>query len=128
MSLGLQTRTTSYSCEKDDEDYNEASLTSRSLPWVVRVYFQSADSIKGVLCSATIIDRYWLVTSKKCCGDSENYQIIFDDENKSQWLVWRKIRHRKCVRQTVCSKMIPRADQEFSEKCLAWSNVTFCRE
>ena len=58
LSLGLQTRTTSYSCEKDDEDYNEASLMSKSLPWIVRVYFQSADSMKGVLCSGEIIKKF----------------------------------------------------------------------
>ena len=68
--------------------------------------------------SATIIDRYWLVTSKKCCLNKESFQVIFNDENKSQWLFWRKRRNRKCVRQTACSKMIPRADQEFSKKLL----------
>ena len=51
MSLGLKARTTSYSCSEDDEDYDEISLIKRPLPWVVRIFFQYDDSIKGILCS-----------------------------------------------------------------------------
>ena len=51
ISLGLKARTTSYSCSKDDEDYGENSLLSRPLPWVVRVFFQYENSLKGSLCS-----------------------------------------------------------------------------
>ena len=50
-SLGLQSRTTSYSCSKDDDEYDETLLLNRPLPWVVRVFFQYENSIKGILCS-----------------------------------------------------------------------------
>ena len=50
-SLGLKSRTTSYSCSKDDDEYDETLLLNRPLPWVVRVFFQYENSIKGVLCS-----------------------------------------------------------------------------
>ena len=50
-SSNLQTRTTSYSCAKDDHDYNGSELKGRPLPWVVRVLFESENSIKGKICS-----------------------------------------------------------------------------
>ena len=127
---GLQTRTTSYSCSMDDEDYSSTDMISRPLPWVVRVYFKSENSMKGTLCSgksftvnhkcnffnvqilATIIDHYWLTTSKKCCLNKESFRVIFDDENKSQWLFQGKKRQRSCVRKNFCAKMHPRNDQE----------------
>ena len=61
---------------------------------------------------ATIIDNYWLVTSKKCCLSKESFNVVFDDENKSQWLFWGKKRQKGCVRKNFCSKMWPRTDQE----------------
>ena len=51
LNSKLQTRTTAFSCKDDDQDYDENFLMSRSLPWVVRVFFKSEDSMKGVLCS-----------------------------------------------------------------------------
>ena len=51
LNSKLQTRTTAFSCKHDDEDYDEHFLMSRSLPWVVRVFFKSEDSMKGILCS-----------------------------------------------------------------------------
>jgi len=51
LNSKLQTRTTAFSCKNDDEDYDEHLLMSRSLPWVVRVFFKSEDSMKGILCS-----------------------------------------------------------------------------
>ena len=65
--------------------------------------------------AATIIDRYWLVTSKKCCLNRDSFNVIFDDKNKSQWLFMGKKRQRKCMRKKFCSKMHPRNDQEFFE-------------
>ena len=53
-SNDLQTRTTSFSCSVDNEDYDESLLISRSLPWVVRVYFKYENSMKGILCSGNI--------------------------------------------------------------------------
>ena len=50
-SLEIQTRTTSFSCTKDADDFNENSLISRPLPWVVRVFFESVNSVKGKICS-----------------------------------------------------------------------------
>ena len=47
----VQTRTTAFSCKDDGADYSENFLMSRPLPWVVRVYFQMEDSMKGILCS-----------------------------------------------------------------------------
>ena len=110
--MGLQTRTTAYSCGSKDEDYEENLLMSRPLPWVVRVYFKAESSMKGALCSATIIDRYWLATSKKCCLGKGSFDVKFDDENKSQWIFWGKKQHKGCVKKTKCSKMLPRADEE----------------
>ena len=51
ISMGLQTRTTTFSCGGKKEDYDENLLASRPLPWVVRVYFKSESSMKGTLCS-----------------------------------------------------------------------------
>ena len=56
VSMGLQTRTTAFSCDGDKEDYDENFLMSRSLPWVVRVYFKSESSMKGTLCSGLLYD------------------------------------------------------------------------
>ena len=47
----VQTRTTAFSCKKENENYDESFLMSRPLPWVVRVYFKMEDSMKGILCS-----------------------------------------------------------------------------
>ena len=54
----MQDRTSSFACFDDEKDYKDNSLISKSLPWVVRVYFQSENSINGVLCSG-----------KKCFSD-----------------------------------------------------------
>ena len=62
---------------------------------------------------ATIIDRYWLATSKKCCLGKGSFDVKFDDKNKSQWIFWGKKKQQKCVRKHACSKMIPRSDEEF---------------
>ena len=51
LNSKLQTRTTAFSCKDDNQDYDGNFLMSRSLPWVVRVFFKSEDSMKGVLCS-----------------------------------------------------------------------------
>ena len=55
--MGIQTRTTAFSCDDDKEDYHENSLMSRPLPWVVRVYFKSESSMKGTLCSGMLYDN-----------------------------------------------------------------------
>ena len=73
----------------------------------------SNDQLITNLFSATIIDRFWLVTSKKCCLNSDSFKVIFNDGNKSQWLLWGKRRQRKCVRKKFCPNMYPRNDQEF---------------
>ena len=52
-SFKLQTRTTSFSCSDDEQDYDESFLMSRPLPWVVRVFFESENSMKGTICSGT---------------------------------------------------------------------------
>jgi len=49
LNSKVQTRTTAFSCKK--EDYSENFLMSRPLPWVVRVFFKIEDSMKGILCS-----------------------------------------------------------------------------
>ena len=51
ISLGLKSRTTSFSCSKNDDDFDEDFLLRTPLPWVVRVFFEYEDSIKGTLCS-----------------------------------------------------------------------------
>ena len=56
ISMGLQTRTTAFSCDGDNEDYDENLLMKRPLPWVVRVYFKSESSMKGTLCSGRLND------------------------------------------------------------------------
>ena len=58
LNSNLQTRTSAFSCKDDDEDYDENFLMSRSLPWVVRVFFKSEDSMKGILCSGTLTFRH----------------------------------------------------------------------
>ena len=54
-SLSLQSRTTAFSCSKESEQYDENILKDRPLPWVVRVIFQSRNSLKGILCSGCIM-------------------------------------------------------------------------
>ena len=54
--MGLQTRTTAFSCDGDKKDYDESLFMSRPLPWVVRVYFKSESSMKGTLCSGMLYD------------------------------------------------------------------------
>ena len=55
LSSEIQTRTTAYSCSYDDEeDYDQDSLASRPLPWVVRVYFEVENSMKGEICSGKL--------------------------------------------------------------------------
>ena len=63
ISLGLQSRTTSYSCSKDEDDFDEDFLLRFPLPWVVRVFFQYDDSIKGIICSgdASIYNTIYVV-------------------------------------------------------------------
>ena len=51
LNSKIQTRTTAFSCKDDGEEYDENFLMSRPLPWVVRVFFQIEDSVKGILCS-----------------------------------------------------------------------------
>ena len=51
VSSHLHTRTTSHSCSEDENDYNSDGLKSRPLPWVVRVMFESENSMKGKICS-----------------------------------------------------------------------------
>ena len=51
LNSKIQTRTTAFSCKDDSEDYDESFLMSRPLPWVVRVFFKTEDSMKGTLCS-----------------------------------------------------------------------------
>ena len=68
---------------------------------------------------ATIIDRYWLVTSKRCCLNSDSFTVIFDDEKKSQYIFSQKKKQTKCVEKQFCSKMHPRNDKEIE-------NVIFC--
>ena len=58
LNSKLQTRTTAFSCKDDDQDYDGNFLMSRSLPWVVRVFFKSEDSMKGILCSGKVHFQY----------------------------------------------------------------------
>ena len=51
ISSELQTRTISYSCNVEDGDYGTSHMLSRPLPWVVRVHFESENSMTGTLCS-----------------------------------------------------------------------------
>ena len=43
LNSKLQTRTTAFSCKDDVEEYDENSLMTRPLPWVVRVFFKMKD-------------------------------------------------------------------------------------
>ena len=127
ISSGIQTRTTAFSCDhSDNSDYDEIMLLSRSLPWIVRVFFKTRYSTKGQVCSATIIDRYWLVTAKKCCLNKETFQVIFNEKKKSQWLFMGKKRHQKCVKKQFCSKMHPRNDQEIEKKTKYFKSLNSC--
>ena len=51
LNSKVQTRTTAFSCKKEKENYSENFLMSRPLPWIVRVFFNMANSTKGILCS-----------------------------------------------------------------------------
>ena len=58
-SSTLQSRTTSatYSCSKNTEKLDEELLFSKPLPWVVKVYFESENSINGVICSGKYLNH-----------------------------------------------------------------------
>ena len=76
-SLGLKSRTTSYSCSKDDDEYDETLLLNRPLPWVVRVFFQYENSIKGILCSGeAFIDP---IDSLSDRSEFSDIMITFED-------------------------------------------------
>ena len=47
---------------------------------------------------ATIIDKHWLITSRQCCSNSDNYQIIFDDSYKSKWIFQGSRKQRRICR------------------------------
>ena len=51
LSSGLQTRTTAFSCSKNGENFEEKTLETRPLPWVVRVFFTIENSMRGIICS-----------------------------------------------------------------------------
>ena len=56
VSLGLQARTSAFSCSDDDVDYDTYSVQGRPIPWTVRVYFESENSFSGKICSG----KYYL--------------------------------------------------------------------
>ena len=58
LSSGLETRTTAYSCSKKGENYEEKTLETRPLPWVVRVFFTKEDSMRGTICSGQLRDWF----------------------------------------------------------------------
>ena len=73
ISIGIQTRTTAFSCDGNKKDYDENLLIGRPLPWVVRVYFKSDSSMRGTLCSGMFNDNLkqrikvkWKLLSVRC--------------------------------------------------------------
>ena len=83
-------------------------------------------NIDYVLILATIIDHYWLTTSKKCCLDKKSFRVIFDDENKSQWIFQGKKKQKSCLRKNFCPKMHPRNDQVFF--VLKYKNFNYLKD
>ena len=60
---------------------------------------------------ATIIDKYWLATSKKCCLNKESFQVVFDDKDKQRWIFMGKAQQSGCKRKK-CKKSRPRLNEE----------------
>ena len=58
-----------------------------------------------------------MITSKKCCSNKENFKVVYDDKDKSQWLFQGKRRQKGCVKKNFCSKMWPRTDTD-TDICL----------
>ena len=56
LSSGLQARTTAFSCSNNDDRYEENTLETRPLPWVVRVFFTIENSMRGTICSGQLMD------------------------------------------------------------------------
>ena len=73
----LQTRTTAFSCNDDDEEYGEESLISRPLPWVVRVFFKIKNSMKGILCSG----KWYKVDFSPCFSVSRHDASVRSPES-----------------------------------------------
>jgi len=44
--------------------------------------------------------------------DKKSFRVIFDDENKSQWIFQGKKKQKNCMKKNFCPKMHPRNDQE----------------
>ena len=51
ISTKIETRTNNYFCSDSKEEFSEELLVTKSLPWVVRVYFETENSLIGTLCS-----------------------------------------------------------------------------
>ena len=65
-----------------------------------------------ILIQATIIDKYWLATSKKCCLNKQDFQVVFNDKDKQRWIFMGKAQQSGCKRKK-CKKSRPR----FNEEC-----------
>ena len=106
---------------------------------MVKIAFSSENSTAKTICSgfsfisnqgknfysATIIDKHWLVTSSHCCNDMDNYELIFDSQEKNQWNWKNRKQQRTCKKKkNDCMKKWHRSDDNFlQEKYKYLSNL-----
>ena len=53
------------------------------MPWLVKLFLQTKSqkgSSSGFECAGTIIDHYFIVTSKECCMDITIFKVLFNFE------------------------------------------------
>ena len=67
-----------------DYDDNHNYLSSNvNMPWVVRLFLQTEEQREiqnGFDCAGSIVDNYWIVTSRSCCNDITSIELLFNFE------------------------------------------------
>ena len=106
---------------------------------MVQIAFSSENSTTKTICSgssfisnqgknfhsATIIDKHWFVTSSYCCTGMDNYELIFNSQEKNQWIWGNHQQSIKCKnKRNNCRKKFYRSDDNFLQETYeCWSNL-----
>ena len=94
-------------CKDGASDVTTRSHHTRLLFEAVIYIFDNSK----ILIQATIIDKYWLATSKKCCLNKQNFNVVFDDQDRQRWIFMGKAQQSGCKRKK-CKKSRPRFNKE----------------
>ena len=69
---------------------NGVEVIQNSWPWIVGIFRRDQDAVdndinSGGLCSGTIIDDRWILTSAQCCEDVAEFQLFLGDHDRLTW-------------------------------------------